>query len=278
MPANRFWQLEDALVDFGRADASAFDLGRLLLVQFTTVYGNDWSVVPLRLPAGSLTVISGFKVTTVFGETVHLAPCAAADPAWRVFSVGGTDEVATRSFFLAPSLVGGLDGPPLERVQFGRDEMADLAWAVESIVPDAAAQQFDRVDAWTARSAATPPPADLPRYLVTTDVPDHWFPLAPEPIGTSGSNRLRLTTLRTGTPDPTLPHGAVLADRPPPSVGGERMWVFDAEVTRAGIEVTRAPQLARTPRGGTRIWVGRSAATGKGQVSSGLRWDELENP
>ena len=160
MPANRFWQLEDALVDFGRAEASAFDLGRLLLVQFTTVYGNDWSVVPLRLPAGSLTVIAGFDVTTVFGETVHLAPCAAADPAWRVFSVGGTDEVATRSFFLAPSLVGALEGPPIERVQFGRDEMADLAWAVESIVPDAAAQQstgwmLGTLGAWPRRRPRT---------------------------------------------------------------------------------------------------------------------------
>ena len=121
MPANRFWQLEDAEVDFGRVEASAFDLGRLLLIQFATVYGNDWSVVPIRLPVGSLTVIASFAVTNVFGETLQLGPCATNDPAWRLFSLGGTDDVATHSFFLAPTLVGALNGAPIERVQFGRD-------------------------------------------------------------------------------------------------------------------------------------------------------------
>ena len=280
MPANRFWELEDAATDFGRVEASALDLGRLLLVQFATVYGNDWSVVPLRLPVASLTVISQFTVTDVFGETLELPPCAAADPAWRLFSVGGDDELATHSFFLAPALVGSLDGANIERVAFARDEMANLAWAVEAVVPDSAAQPVDRMDAWIDESAPSPSvPDGPPRYLVTTDVPSHWFPLAPEQIGNSGSIRLRLTTvarLVNGTVEQVEPRGRVLADRPPGSTAGQRLWLFDEEVPRAGVEVTRAPQLTRNPDGGTGVWVGRRAATGMGETASGLRWDGLE--
>jgi hypothetical protein len=284
MPANRFWELEDAAVDFGRVEASALDLGRLLLVQFATVYGNDWSVVPLRLPVASLTVVSKFTVTDVFGETIDLEPCAAADPAWRLFSQGGDDDLAAHSFFLAPALPGSLDGSAIERVDFARDEMANVAWAVEAVVPDGAARPVDRLDAWIADVAGAGDAAGgagagaVPRYLVTTDVPSHWFPLTPEPIGTSGSNRLRLTTVARLVGDnleEVEPVGRLLADHPP-AASTERLWLFDEEVPRTGAAVTRSPQLTRSPDGAARIWVGRQAVTGAGGASSGLRWDELD--
>ena len=53
MPAPRFWEMEDARFDPGAIDAAPNDLGRLLLTSFATVYGNDWFVLPVRLPVGS---------------------------------------------------------------------------------------------------------------------------------------------------------------------------------------------------------------------------------
>ena len=85
MPAPRFWEMEDARFDPGAIDASRIDLGRLLLVDFATVYGNDWLVAPVRLPVGSLSRMTTFAVTDVFGRTDELGPAGAADDGWNLF-------------------------------------------------------------------------------------------------------------------------------------------------------------------------------------------------
>ena len=53
MPAPRFWEMEDARFDPGAIDASRIDLGRLLLVDFATVYGNDWLVRRSACPSAA---------------------------------------------------------------------------------------------------------------------------------------------------------------------------------------------------------------------------------
>jgi hypothetical protein len=40
MPAARFWEFEDARVDFGAVDAAPQDLARMLLVEFAITYGK----------------------------------------------------------------------------------------------------------------------------------------------------------------------------------------------------------------------------------------------
>ena len=52
--ALRFWEFEDAQVDFGSVDAGPTDLARMLLVEFALTYGNDWFVIPIELDVGSL--------------------------------------------------------------------------------------------------------------------------------------------------------------------------------------------------------------------------------
>ena len=71
-PADRFWEFEDAGVHFGAIDAGPTDLTRVLLVEFSLVYGNDWYVVPLRLPVGSLFRVTSFTVRDTFGVTTTL--------------------------------------------------------------------------------------------------------------------------------------------------------------------------------------------------------------
>lgn len=44
--------------------------------------------------------------------------------------------VTDRVFFLPPTLSHGLESPPLEELRLLRDEMANMAWAVEAIVQD----------------------------------------------------------------------------------------------------------------------------------------------
>ena len=68
VPADRFWEMEDARIDLGATDVSTLDTGRMLLISFATVYGNDWFLTPLEVPAGSLTTIERMLVRDVFGQ------------------------------------------------------------------------------------------------------------------------------------------------------------------------------------------------------------------
>ncbi|MFD6275781.1 hypothetical protein ACFWFI_09440 [Streptomyces sp. NPDC060209] len=170
MPVARFWEMEDARIDFGSIDASPADLGRLLLVAFATVYDNDWFCAPLPTLAGSLSRVVECTVSDVFGGESVLAHATAEDADWNVYglgetsggaAMGGGSDSATPApspwFYRAASLSGGLESPPLESVLLLRDEQANLAWAVEETVADRADQPIDRYNRWIAG----PPPGPV---------------------------------------------------------------------------------------------------------------------
>lgn len=73
-PADRFWQFEDAEVSFGALAAGPTGLARLLLVELALIYGNDWFVIPVDLPVGSLCRITALEVTDTFGEVTTVGP------------------------------------------------------------------------------------------------------------------------------------------------------------------------------------------------------------
>jgi hypothetical protein len=287
MPTARFWEMEDALFDPGAVDASPADLGRLLIVTFATVYGNDWFVAPIRLPAGSLTRIDSFALTDVFGRTSELGRAGAADDQWNLFGmtdVGqdrepGQERATVGWFFLPPTLPDSLESAPLETVILLRDEMANLAWAVESAVTDDGGGSVDRFAQWAARPqpGATDASTGLPRYRVQSDVPDHWYPLAPEPLGDQASIRLQLVPLQRGSEDgtlPPLPLGLLLRTARSGDPGA--VWLHEEEVPRAGVAVARSRQFARWHDGSLHAWTARRKRPGGGEGSSGLRHDFIE--
>jgi hypothetical protein len=188
MPADRYWQFEDGQVNLGALEVQPHDLARLLLVEFATVYGNDWLVAPVDLPVGSYTEVAGVTYTTTFGETI---PVDQADDAgragrFRLFevSVAGSKTDTLPGLFVPPSVVGVLDGPAIEDVLYLRDEMANKAWAVERLVEGPSG------DARSRHDEGYPPPfqpgtdvgAELD-YLLETDVPAWWIPFLPVSTG-----------------------------------------------------------------------------------------------
>lgn len=270
MPASRFWEMEDARFDFGSVDAAPGDLGRLLMVAFATVYGNDWYVAPFRLPVGALTRVTAFRLTDVFGGRAELRPAAEGDPGWNLFAQtapGGTSPW----FLFAPALPQSVEGPPVETVLLLRDEMANLAWAVEQTVPDLAGDPVDRRGRWAARPPDAPARGPYPRYRVETDVADFWFPLAPEQLPDRENVRLRLVPLVRGTGGGpgAAPLGRLLRTG---------MWLHEEEVPRSGARVERAVQRARWHDGSAHTWATRRKGPGIGGVSSGLRYDSLDEP
>jgi hypothetical protein len=279
MPVDRWWEFEDARVDFGRVEAEPGDLARMLVAEYGLIYSNDWFLVPVELPAGSVCRVRALLVRDVFGGVtrVNEAGTGLPDPAgWSLFRLGTPEGGRSDVFFLPPALPDAQEGPPVEEVRFFRDEMANLAWAVEARVQGPAGVPVDRHLEWAQRRARE---ADEPRpgteemlvYRVSTEVPEHWFALNPEEI-TPGSMRLRLLTRqRPGpvTPVEVEPLGRVLSP-------GPDLRIFEEEVPREGIRVQRAWQLARGSDGDTHLWIGRRKTPGRGEGSSGLRWDVAE--
>ena len=90
MPSPRFWEFEDAKVNFAKVEANRQDLARLLLVKFALEYGNDWFLVPIEIEVGSLCQIRSLIVTNTFGERMlirHTTEVDGANSPWRAFAL-----------------------------------------------------------------------------------------------------------------------------------------------------------------------------------------------
>ena len=267
MPASRFWELEDARVDFSGFDGAPDDLVGLLLVEFALVYGNDWFHLPVDLPVGSLSRIDALLVDDAFGVRTRILPTARADSgphAWRMYTPAF--DAADALLFLPPALASSLDGPVRERVILARDEIANLAWAIEEIVerPDGSTER--REDDELVGDVPAPPPegADLV-YRTTSTVPARWIPLAPAGGGTARQLEVRPLQRRVdGSLQPVLPRGALVQ-------AGLR--IHDEELGREGLRVERAFQFARWRGGRPVIWSARRRHIGRGAAYGGLFFD-----
>ena len=285
MPAARFWEFEDAQVDFGAVDAGPTDLARMLLVEFALTYGNDWFLIPIELDIGALYRTRSLVVTDTFGVRTLIQPASepgAPHSAWRMFQhsyLRGSEltQPASNLFFLPPALLGGLESRPVEEVLFLRDEMANLAWAVERLVESPAEQPLNRFETYLdqkRRRGAEPPSAAATegqtlRYRLTTEVPDYWVPLMP--VRTENGLRLRRgAVLRTdGSRETVHAMGRILES-------GQELALHEEEVPREGIRVTRHYEATRWIDGSTHLWIGRRKRVGRGEGSSGLRFDTVE--
>lgn len=284
-PSPRFWELEDSRIDYGLIDAGPGDLPHLLLADFATNFGNDWYVIPVDVDVGTLTRTRSLVVTDTFGVQTLVRP--SNDPAigaaagFSMFQLGVLQRDATGAplpprtnlFFLAPSVAKTLEGRPIEEVLLLRDEIANMAWAVERAVPGRLEQRLD-LDAYVAPGDETPaPPTETLRYRLATDVPGNWVPLLPQRDAVTKA--LRLVRAAMLTPDGTnrlrTARGALL--NPP----GSGLALFDEEVPRAGARITRSAQHVRWFDGSSVLWMGLRNGAGKGEGESGLRFDSADD-
>jgi hypothetical protein len=284
MPADRFWEIEDSAIRFGGLVSGRTDLARLLLAEFGLTYGNDWFVVPIDLPVGSIANITTLAVTDTFGETIAVP--AAADEAWRMYHVAAAQGALAHLeglLFLPPALVETQESDPLEEVGFFRDEMANVVWGVERTVQGAAGTGVDRYEEAQRALAAGEDqqvPADVGDaqllYRLSTRVPDHWHPFVPvrppDAPADSGAIQLERRPLVRVHPDGTReeiqPRGRLLTATDP-------LVLAEEEVPRSGAVVTRNLQLARWTDGRYLLWSGRRKRTGTGEGASGLRFDAV---
>jgi hypothetical protein len=277
MPSHRFWEMEDRKVEFGALTAHTTDIGKLLLTEFMLSYANDWCVIPLEVDVGVLIDTLALVVHDVFGDaTLIRAADRGADEEWRRWAMFGLENRGAEDrpqprLFVPPTTPKLMESEPIERDIFLRDEMANLCWAVERTVLSAAGVGVDgeqyALSLETASDKPPPAPGATARYRLGTDVPRNWRPFMP--VRKPGSERsIRLQRARLPLDD-SLPFGAIIG-------GTEQYFVDEEAVPRAGVIVTRAFQRTRWNDGRVVLWVGRRAMVGRGEGSSGLAFDLIE--
>lgn len=283
MPNPRFWEMENRQVNFGGLNAQTRDHLLLVFAEMGLVYGNDWFVIPYTMPVNSLCEIKGLVVTDVFGDRTLVR---AADEGeenvwqrWSMFNLSNKGEMGqyNRQFFLPAALTHTLESEPVEQVNFMRDEMTNMVWAVEERIPDETGAGVNGHDAADKTGVEPPPIAESTasiRYVLGTSVPENWVPFLPVHRPGSVQKILfqRAAMPRLGTPprDVVKAKGVLLNEVRP------TYFINEEEVPAAGSLVNRSWQRARWYGGRTLLWLGRSRETGRGQGSSNLRFDQIE--
>ena len=205
MPAERYWEFEDGNVNFAGAEAGVTDLIRMSVTEFALTFGNDWFLVPVRLPVGWVYRVADFVITDNFGIAASANPIANPNGSqWTMYSMTADATLQGRlnhAMFLPDSLDGVQEGAVLEETMLARDEMANLAWAIEHTVQGESGEPLNRdLEAKALafqQRIAFDGGVDSPQlvYRLQTPVPANWTPLLPvrdTPLNLSDPLSIRL--------------------------------------------------------------------------------------
>lgn len=271
MPADRYWQLEDASIDVAAIEAQPHDLARLCLAEFALVSGDDWLVVPVDGKVGAVTQVLTVKITNTFGENIEIDE-AAADRVrrnFRMYEVVSAAGSSLHGVVLPPVAHTPLTGDPVEEIAFVRDEQANMGWAIERVVPGRSGDP--RLRSSEPQPVKPVAPGDLAEgdllYELLTPVPRHWIPLVPISTGYAEVGLRKGAMLDGGEP---VPAASLLLEPTPLTFPNE-------EIPREGITVRAVPALARRSDGTYARWTGHRIRTGRGESSSGLATDEARD-
>lgn len=320
MPNARWWELEDSRVDPGNIKANDTDVVAVLISQFALQYSNDWLMIPYDVPVGSMAEVEGIVVTDTFGDKTFVEPAHKhyqnSWKEWSMYSLtvraNGTNAPGIEQrLFIPPAAVKVIQSEPVEQIKFIRDEMANMVWGIERIVPDGMGSGTDGYECATGMEAlyrqmiesqspivedeipvetgASPEPhvakttGPQLKYTLGNTVTENWIPFIPVHI--NGSNR-EIQLQRASMP-------RVTEVKPPHQIRPRTLmlregiddmdnqsypfFIFEEEVPRAGATVIGNFQRTRWYNGKVVTWFGRQKSTGRGEGSSGLRFDFISD-
>ncbi|MEO0752825.1 MAG: hypothetical protein AAFY25_13615 [Pseudomonadota bacterium] len=290
-PAARWWEIEEGDTYFGDLAGGPDDVARSVLASFAAVGGDDWFVIPVTLPTGRLAQVKKLRVYDNFSDDgVTLQSTAQADQdaigklygktrvwQWTELSPRPDPEEKDPPKVSAPPLLLLLpatntieQGRPIERVTFKRDEMANLAWAIERVVPGPMGRGLRNSAAWPG----PPPPTDegVWRFELGTKIPQHWYPMVPVRLEADQP----AITLRRGV----LAHARDQKPQEPPAgelLGpGQAYYLDEAALPSGGVEVGRRWQMVRSADGRAHLWLGRERRPSSGPMErTPLEFDRL---
>ncbi len=273
MPKSRWWEMEENEINFGNVNVKTTDLLSLILMDFALVYGNDWQIIPFPMQLNSLCNIKGLLVKDVFGFHTYIPPInTSADKSWVNWSLFSqtdqTGKMTERTFYLAPGLLKPIENEPLEKISLLRDEVSNMAWAFENIIPGAMGYGLNAAEVSNKDFKEEPAPTgtSLIKYTLGTEVPFYQIPFVPIEIS-PGSAQIRLQ--RAKLPGQDDPKGILLTEIPSP------YFVREETISQAGTTVGRRWQRTRWINGLVVQWIGREKESGKGEGASTLLFDQI---
>ncbi|WP_255192125.1 hypothetical protein [Natronobeatus ordinarius] len=142
MPDRRWWEFTDASLALSELSADGVGLAKLLLLEYAVEFGADWFTIPVEAPIGSFVRITECTVTDVFGVELPAEP--VTDDWWLYRSE--TEAHDEPGLLLPPTLADVTRGDPIEEVVMGRDELANLVFALERVVEGPADEPVDRTE------------------------------------------------------------------------------------------------------------------------------------
>lgn len=295
MPNTRHWSFEEGATNFGNINPDTTDIAKLLLIEFGLIYANDWFLLPIDLPVGSLTAIRGLAVTNVFNERFWIEPSVtAAGPvqSWRMFRLTPKGAADGR-LFVPPTTPTGLESTPVESVNFVRDEVSNMVWGIETMVQlaDGSSRPGREValelHAKHQAAVVAPPPAPIEndakiKYSLMSSVAENWIPFIPVHIENDNREiqlqRAAMPRLLEGeegvTPRKIAARTHILReglDIPDPV----SYFIAEEEVERAGTVVSTRWQRCRWRGGRVITWLAHERKVGRGEATSGLAFDRV---
>jgi hypothetical protein len=263
MPNPRFWTFEDPSIGFDTLEVLSNpdtppSPATLMVLDFALSYSDDWFLIPLRLDAWTIFEATTVAVTDVFGDVTVAGP---PDGRWNMFRLDVDGSAELSRLFLAASPAEANEGPALEEVHLLRDEVANVAWAVERLTPHPLGASRDAPPQRVTTGASTVP--GLTWTLTPPPPPGNWFPLLPLEIG-----RLALGALWNARD--LTPAGRVLTDLTMPR------RLHQEEVPPEGAQIVRQWQSTRALDGSLHFWIGRRKLPRQTDIAPAVRFDVVE--
>lgn len=251
-PPPRWWTTTDHEVDHVAAPVGPTDLPRLLVAAAFAEQGHDRWLLPIEVPTESFVHVGKVRLYDGFGVVTQHA--AGGDDGLRLWDPGGNGDV--RSALVIAGLPH-LSGQAVEELELRADDIENLVWAIERIVPDA--------DGRGRRREVRPEVEELDGAdVVLREAPAaSWIPYLRDAAG---------DLVRT-------PLGAEQGSvEPRGTLAVERLDVRREQLPQAGLAVRRMYRLARSADGDRMVWVARIVVPADVSGGSGLRHDVIRRP
>ncbi|MBX2984909.1 MAG: hypothetical protein KF882_02930 [Bacteroidia bacterium] len=311
MPTDRWWQIHDARTNLFKWDNDKSDVTGTMMKDFALTFNPDWLQIPFSLEAGSFTEVKHLVVKDIFGFYHYVGGEKVTMPAnnWDVFKQNKqTQFYNTDTRFYYSARVKALESEILEKVSLQRDEMANMVWAVESLIyngiggtRDGAAAALKLTDFHREHTykvdlfghsqekydySEEESTYDILRYKLLNSTPENWIPFIPHRTDEENMQirfqRARFRRIIKGS----VPNEPLADDFVQPRTSflrhgldsdpHEPYFIFEEEIPRAGAIVFRQFKRVRWHDGSVHVWLSNQKTTGRGETLSHLQFDTLE--
>ena len=164
-----------------------------------------------------------------------------------------------------------IEQEPLEKVSFLRDEISNMAWAFENVIPGALGKGLrgaEVAEKDEEEEEGTPSQDQPAKYLLGKEVPFYQVPFIPVEIPYDLTHS-QIRMQRARMPQGSDPRGVFLTEIPSP------YYIREENISRAGTTVIRRWQRTRWINGIVAQWIGREKQAGKSEGGTSLQFDLL---